>query len=171
MYMAEGSTINIHRNIYKYLSIVGKDQMNMLREQSQTLSTRWLKLKEACRSLIEMNINEEFPIIILAQTDSPAPAHTGTNLGRHILCILEENNQEVFRKQDKLSYQFKICEDAVAKLDQDMSVSAHKCVLVARYRQNPFNGIEEFVSIKTNKIHKIWWVNYSEDSFYSRITS
>ena len=70
MYMVEGSTINIHRNIYKYLSVVGKDQMNMLREQSQTLSKRWLKLKEACRSLIGMNINEEFPIIILAQTDT-----------------------------------------------------------------------------------------------------
>lgn len=161
MYMVEGSTINIQRNIYKYLSVVGKDQMNMLREQSQTLSTQWLKLKAACRSLIEMHINEEFPIIILAQTDPPAPAHTGTNLGRHIVCILEENHQEVFRKQDKLSYEFKICEDF--ELDQDMSVSAHKCVLVVRHRQNPFNGIEEFVSIRTNRVHKIWWVKNTAD--------
>lgn len=171
MYMIEGSNISIYRNIHKYLNVVGKDQMNMLREQSQTLSTRWLKLKEACRSLIEMNINEQFPIIILAQTDSPAPAHTGTNLGRHILCILEENHQEVFRKQDKSLYEFKICEYVVALLDQDMAVSAHKCVLVAKQRQNPFNGVEEFVSIRTTKVHKIWWVNYSKDFFYSRITS
>ena len=171
MYMVEGSIINIHRNISTYLSIVGKDQINILREQSQTLSTQWLKLKKACRSLIEMNINEEFPIIILAQTDTPAPAHTGTNLGRHILCILEENYQEVFRKQDKSSYEFKICEHAAALLDQDMNVSAHKCTLVAKQRQNPFSGIEEFISIKTNKVYKIWWVNHSEDSFYSRITA
>lgn len=164
MYMAEGSTIHIHRNIYKYLSMVGKDQINMLREQSQILSTRWLKLKEAFRSLIEININEEFPIIILAQTDIPAPAHTGTNTGRHILCILEENHQEVFRKQDKLSYQFNICEHSVGLLDQDMSVSAHKCALVAKHRQNPFNGIEDFVSIQTNKVHKIWWVKNNADN-------
>lgn len=164
MYMVEGSTINIHRNIHKYLSVVGKDQISILREQSQTLSTRWLKLKEACRSLIDMNINEEFPIIILAQTDTPAPAHTGTNTGRHILCILEENHQEVFRKQDKSSYEFKICDYVAAELNQDMCVSAHKCVLVVKHRQNPFSGIEEFVSIKTNKVHKIWWVKNTADN-------
>jgi hypothetical protein len=118
-----------------------------------------------------MNI-DEFPIIILAQTDTPAPAHTGTNLGRHILCILVEDHQEVFRKQDKSLYKFKICEDVAAKLDQDMAVSAHKCALVVKNRQNPFNGVEEFVSIKINtNVRKIWWVNYSEDSFYSRITN
>lgn len=159
MYMVEGSTINIHRNIHKYLNAVGKNQISIMREQSQMLSTRWLKLKAACRILIEMNI-DEFPIIILAQTDTPAPAYTGTNLGRHILCILEENHQQVFRNQDKSLYQFKICERNAAALllDQDMTVSAHKCVLVAKYRQNPFSGIEDFVSIKTNKVHKIWWV-------------
>ena len=172
MYMVEGSTINIHRNIHKYLNVVGKDQISILREQSQTLSTRWLKLKEACRSLIEININE-FPIILLAQTDTPAPAHTGTNLGRHILCILEENHQEVFRKQDKSLYKFKICEHAAALLlDQDMAVSAHKCTMVVKHSQNPFNGVEEFVSIKIGtRVCKVWWVNHSEDSFCSRITS
>jgi len=164
--------MNIHRNIHKYLNVVGKNQISILSEQSQKLSTRWLKLKEACRSLIEMNINEEFPIIILAQTDTPAPAHTGTNLGRHILCILEENHQKVFRKQDKSLYKFNICEDAAALLDQDMTVSAHKCTMVVKHRQNPFNGVEEFISIKINtKVCKIWWVNYSEDSFHARITA
>jgi len=155
MYMVEGSTINIHRNIQKYLNVVGKDQKNMLREQSQMISTQWVKLKDICRSLIEMNINEDFPIIILAQTDTPAAPHTGTNRGRHILCILEENQQEVFRKQDNSLY---LCEHAAELNQNNMTVSVHKCALVARYRQNPFNGIEEFVSIKTNIVHKIWWV-------------
>ena len=170
MYMVEGSTINIHRNIHKYLNVIGKDQISIMREHSQMLSKRWLKLKEACRSLIEINI-DEFPIMILAQTDTPAPAHTGTNLGRHILCILEENHQQVFRKQDKSLYEFKICEHAAAELDQDMNVSAHKCALVVKNRQNPFNGVEEFVSVQIyNNVRKIWWVDYS-DSFYSRITT
>ena len=169
MYMVEGSTINIHRNIHKYLNVVGKNQISIMREHSQMLSTRWLKLKAACRSLIEMNI-DEFPIIILAQTDTPAPAYTGTNLGRHILCILEENHQQVFRNQDKSLYQFKICEHAEI-FDQDMNVSAHKCALVVKNRQNPFSGVEEFVSIQINTdVRKIWWVNWW-DSFYSRITA
>lgn len=170
MYIVEGSNISICRNIHKYLNVVGKNQISIMREHSQMLSTQWLKLKAACRSLIEINI-DEFPIMILAQTDTPAPAYTGTNLGRHILCILEENHQEVFRKQDKSLYEFKICEYVAALLDQDMAVSAHKCVLVAKQRQNPFNGVEEFVSIQIyNNVRKIWWVDYS-DSFYSRITT
>ena len=163
MYIAEGNTINVHRNIYKYLSILGKDQIHMLKEQSKMLSGRWLKLKEICRSLIEININEEFPLVILVQTDTPAPPHTGTNIGRHILCILEENHQSVFKKQDKSSYKFNICEHAEI-FDQDMTVSAHKCALVVKHRQNPFGGVEEFVSIQTSKVHKIWWVQNTTDN-------
>uniref|UniRef100_A0A6C0IY41 Uncharacterized protein n=1 Tax=viral metagenome TaxID=1070528 RepID=A0A6C0IY41_9ZZZZ len=78
----------------------------------------------------------------MAQTDIPAPAYTGTNLGRHILCILEENHQQVFRNQDKSLYQFKICEHAEI-FHQNMSVSAHKYALFVKNRQNPFNAVEE----------------------------
>ena len=168
LYMAEGNIMNIHRNISKYISIIGKNQIYLFQEQNYKLSKRWLNLKDTCRSLIEMNMNEEFPIIILAQTDTPADPFTGTNIGRHILCILEENNQEVFRKKHKSSYEFKICEDAV-NMGNNMTVSAHKCALVVKNRHNPFNGVEEFVAIKTSKIHKIWWVKNSADDIFMNI--
>tara|TARA_B100000787_G_C16193315_1_gene298950 strand:- start:1728 stop:2246 length:519 start_codon:yes stop_codon:yes gene_type:complete len=159
MRMAEGSTLNVHRNISKCLSILGKDQTHIFREHSKLLSKRWLKLKDICRSLIEININGWFPLIILAQTDTPAHPHFGTNRGRHILCILEETHQSDFkRQQDKSSYQFNICEFEEL-FDSDMTVSAHRCALVVKHRQNPFDGAEEFVSIRlTSKDHKIWWV-------------
>ena len=170
MYMAEGNTINVHRNISKYFSIIGIDQINILREQSKIVSGRWLKLKDICRSLIEININEEFPLIILAQTDTPALPHIGTNRGRHILCILEENHQYVFKKQDKSLYQFKICEHAEI-FEQDMTVSAHKCALHVKHRHNPFDGIEEYVSIMTSKVRKIWWVQNTTDNISRKLTN
>lgn len=167
LYMAEGSTINIHRNISKYMSIIGKNQIDFFREQTHKLSRRWLKLEDMCRSLLEMNSHEEFPMIILAQTDKPAGPYTGTNIGRHILCILEKNHKELFkRKKGKYFYKFNICENAVANLGQNMTVSAHKCALVAHNKINPFHGAEEFVAIQSNKVHKIWWVKNTADNIF-----
>ncbi len=156
--MVEGNTINLHRNISKYKEIIGKDQMHLFLKQSKILSERWIKLKDICRSLInsELENNEIFPLIILAQADTPAPHHIGTSRGRYILCIWEENhqNQSIQRNLSNI----RLCEDAQNIFHENLIVSAHKCALVAKHRQNPFSGIEEFVSIQTTKVNKIWWV-------------
>lgn len=147
--MVEGNTINFHRNILKYKEMIGKDQIDIFLKQSKRLSERWKKMKCICRSLIEANAENNFPLIILAQTDTPAKPHIGTSRGRHILCILEEPKPIQI-----------LCEDAdqIYDFQENVIISAHKCELVAKHRQNPFSGVEEFVSIQTTKVHKIWWV-------------
>ena len=148
IHYAEGNSIRTYKNIVKYLSIFGKDQLHLIRNDSLKLYYQWQKLKELCNFLIGYG---NFPCIILATTHLPAAPHTGTSKGRHILSIVEDIH----------NWRLSVYAEQLVSSGEKMMISIHKCALVARHRENPYYGEEEYVSVVTNRVHKIWWVNFA----------
>lgn len=159
--------LKVYRNIHLYLDIIGKSELSSVRADEK-LTRRYILLHfnalylftNFLKQLRVSGSQPGFGIVILAQSDELAEPYTGTNLGRHILAILEE------------PYELKLIQDIQDMLvcsKRAFSIQIHKCGLVTRFRTNPFvydththrnGGQEEYIAIQLgDKIRKIWWVD------------
>jgi hypothetical protein len=161
------SKLKVYRNIHLYLDIIGKSELSSARAD-EGLKRRYTLLHLNAQYLFtiflkQLRVSESKPgfgIVILAQSDELAEPYAGTNLGRHILAILEE------------PYELKLLQDIQDMLvcsKRGFSIQIHKCALVRSFRINPFvydththmnEGQEEYIAIRlSEKIRKIWWVD------------
>lgn len=152
----DNNIVRAHKNILMHLNVIQRNEIYLLRDKSLQLVRRWKQLKEKCEELLTLEVlnlalEDQWggPLVILAVTNNLPPPHTGTSKGRHILAVVEDEDS------------WQLCENAEILVSQSakISISVHKCALVAKHRQNPFDGEEEFISIRTNRVHKIWWVH------------
>lgn len=156
----DGSAFRVHRHAARHLDVLGRDGLQLLRDDAARVRERWRRMKHACSDLVAMVPDpHRFPLIVLATTrDAAAAAAGGTSRGRHVLAVVETDAHARFSRR--------LCDTAERLVcgTEPMSVSVHECALVAKHRRNPFDGEEEFVSVETKwaaeatRVVKIWWV-------------
>ncbi len=160
--MYDQCKLKVFRNIKTYRDIFGRNDLAEIKDE--TYKERYEKLNNYAEILLASfrltfssycYRSAGFALVILAQCHHmPALPYTGTNKGRHILAIIE-NDQSYHLLQDS--------QDLLLSAKEPFSIQIHRCALQTKHRANPFTvneSTEEYIAIKMkDKIHKIWWVD------------